>query len=255
MYASSIDTRPSRPSAYPTIPTDDATAPQQHQGPTPDWQAHTPGTLSNPFTGGSSSSRVPESQYPNRAPDLAASTPSAPHTISYEDYLSRDEQWGANRLRASHKTPEAAPAGVYDTRDYADAGWGGQGGRDQRGSSRQAEVDDREQRRLRYEEEARQAREEWERAQREAAARRAAAEAAPPSKPRVRYHEVQDDGGWGGGSRQPAYAYSGAPGGQQQQADKQRQQQQGKQQAPDWLEVLGKVFAGGPAYANYAPDL
>lgn len=43
------------------------------------------GTLSNPFTGGSSRG------------DTSGFPPNAPHTMSYEDYLGRDEQWGDNR--------------------------------------------------------------------------------------------------------------------------------------------------------------
>lgn len=68
-----------------------------------------------------------------------------------------------------------------------------------------------------------EARAEWDRAQREAQDRAAAA--------------ARDDGGWGGDGRQ-----------------QQQKQQQRKKEAPSWLEVLGTVFSGGPAY-QMAPDL
>jgi hypothetical protein len=161
-----------------------------------------------------------------------------------------------------------------DTSPYTDAGWGpqgrvqvrdrpqgmsGPGYGDRVGQASDRSSYEKEQRRLRYEEEARQAREEWDRSLREAAARREAADSARGGKPRVRYHEVREDsGGWGRdqgqGQGQPAYAYAGGYGGQQQQGGEQQGSQEKKQQAPDWLEVLGKVFAGGPAYAG-APDL
>lgn len=267
--------------ARPSIPTGDSLPPYQQRGSATtaaDWQAHAPGTMSNPFTAGGSSGRTTTTtqpqQYASRAPGLSSSsTAGASHTISYDDYLSRDEQWGAagsqrgtqgSATAGGYKTPAtaASPAGAYEASgagaDYADAGWGGQQGASRDSGSRMSTREhereqQQQQRRLRYEEEARQAREEWDRTQREAAARRAAAEAAPNRKPRVRYHEVHDDAGWGtghqAGSREPAYAYAGAGQGSTQ------QQQERKQQAPDWLEVLGKVFAGGPAYAGHAPDL
>jgi hypothetical protein len=116
---------------------------------------------------------------------------------------------------------------------------------------RTAGLSEREQRRLKYEQEAREAREEWDRAQREAAARRAAADSAPTgtTKPRVRYHEVKYDtapygenqGGWGDERRQPAYAYAG--GGQEQ---KEQERKEKKKGMPGWLEMLGNVYAGGP---------
>lgn len=43
-----------------------------------------PGTLSNPFTGSGGGND-------------SSSGREGPHTMSYEDYLGRDEQWGANR--------------------------------------------------------------------------------------------------------------------------------------------------------------
>jgi hypothetical protein len=178
--------------------------------------------------------------------------------------------------------PGSASAGGYssssgydvktDTSPYTDAGWGPQGRvqvrdrphgvsgpdhKDRVGQTTDRSAYEKEQRRLRYEEEARQAREEWDRSLREAAARREAADSARGSKPRVRYHEVKDDaGGWGRDQGQPAYAYAGGYGCQQQhqQVGEQQERQERKQQAPDWLEVLGKVFAGGPSYAG-APDL
>lgn len=114
-------------------------------------------------------------------------------------------------------------------------------------------LSDREQRRLKYEQEAREAREEWDRAQRQAAARRAAAESAPagPGKPRVRYHEVKydtapydatDSGGWGDNRREPAYAYAGGASEQAAGQDKGGK----KKGMPSWLEMLGNVYAGGP---------
>lgn len=202
-----------------------------------------------------------------------------------------------SRSSSHKTTTDAAPAGVYDaagrcgqsdrgsaggyasgydvktdTSPYTDAEWGpqgrvqvrdrpqgvsGPGYGDRVGQGTDRSSYEKEQRRLRYEDEARQAREEWDRSLREAAARREAADSARGGKPRVRYHEVKDNsGGWGRdqGQGQPAYAYAGGYGGQQQQHDEQQRGQEKKQQAPDWLEVLGKVFAGGPSYAG-APDL
>jgi hypothetical protein len=155
------------------------------------------------------------------------------------------------------------PVGATTGRDTGyGAGYGGYGEdrtSSDRGNHPTGGVSDREQRRLKYEAEAREAREEWERAQRDAARRAAEADPAPagPNKPRVRYHEVKYDttpygGEERGGQGQPAYAYAGGRGGEEGQRDQGRKQ---KQQAPDWLEVLGKVFAGGPSYQTAGADL
>lgn len=124
----------------------------------------------------------------------------------------------------------------------------------------QHQLSERDQRRLQYEREATEAREEWDRA---VAARRAtesapagpAAAGSQPAKPRVRYHEVKYDnapyndssaGGWGQGTsrgQQPAYAGAGGGWGQAEQGGGAGGKEKGP---PGWLEMLGKVYAGGP---------
>lgn len=125
----------------------------------------------------------------------------------------------------------------------------------------QQQLLERDQRRLQYEREAREARKEWDRA---VSARRAA-ESAPTgpaagsqtAKPRVRYHEVKydtapyDDSsasawGWGQGAsrgQQPAYAGAGGGWGAEQGGGGAGGRKKGP---PGWLEMLGKVYAGGP---------
>jgi hypothetical protein len=155
-----------------------------------------------------------------------------------------DGGWGAGR--------DSRAAAYGSDSDRGGYGTGYMGYDDNSSSSRDrtAGLSEKDQRRLKYEQEAR---EEWNRAQREAAARRAAAESAPASatKPRVRYHEVKYDtapyrenqGGWGEERRQPAYAYAG---GQQQQEQQEQERKEKKKGMPGWLEMLGSVYAGGP---------
>jgi hypothetical protein len=107
--------------------------------------------------------------------------------------------------------------GGYNTVDYSSAKPWGESGAVASELERQLQ------------DEARQARLEWEAEQREAERQRQ--QAATRSSAR------DDDGGWGGRDQ-------GRP-----------RQQQKEKQAPDWLDLLGKVFGGGPAYGVAAPDL
>lgn len=177
------------------------------------------------------------------------------------DSLHTDAGWGGSADRGSgyggYKGSDSTGRDTGYGTGYR--GYGEDRTSSERGGHPTGGVSEREQRRLKYEQEAREAREEWERAQRDAARRAAEADSAPagPNKSRVRYHEVKYDttpygGEERGGQGQPAYAYAGGRGGEEGQRDQARKQ---KQQAPDWLEVLGKVFAGGPSYQTAGADL
>jgi hypothetical protein len=86
--------------------------------------------------------------------------------------------------------------------------------------------------------EAKQARLEWEAEQREAEWQR------QQQATRGARYGANDDGDYGG------WGVSGS----RDQGRKQQQQQQKEKQAPDWLDLLGKVFGGGPAYGVSAPE-
>jgi hypothetical protein len=253
-----------RSSAHPAIP--DALSYEQQQQQQP-WQQHAPGTLSNPFTDGSS----------NRAPqaDLGLKPPGQ----AYEDYLQHDtaEEWGGSSARhhASSTEPQryaappsgpAASSGGYsramadwDSRlDSAAAAPGlAQGRGSATGSGSGSSEQQRHSSRVRYATGARESWEEWQRTQQGAAGRAGGAQ-------RYTTSDADRDGGWGSSSgQQPQYA--GAGGGEVGRSQQQKQQQGGRGGggggggAPDWLEALGKVFAGGASSSGhaygYAPDL
>lgn len=243
---------------------------QQHRG---SWESHRPGVLSNPYT---SSTDVDDTYAPSApaASDILLSTepygsnrdrsapdgryyPTIPHDVVEDrplgDYRpgysssSRDEQAAGYASPAGYEDYLGVGSGMRNPPKPGDRGYedylrqlqrqahSGGGAPDlstaeapdsrqyQRGSAGGPATDKRSFG-SQLEREAYEARMEWERAQREAQERAAAA--------------ARDDGGWGGNGRQ-----------------QQQQQQQRKKEAPNWLEVLGTVFSGGPAYQAYAPDL
>jgi hypothetical protein len=153
--------------------------------------------------------------YEDYARGSGNTNPPKPGERGYEDYLRQLQR----RAQGSAPTsaPEVTDRGSYGReRDYVRDTGKGYGTSDAKGDYGSV-----------LQREADEARREWQKTQRGAAAAAAA----------------RDDGGWGPGATR------------RDQQQQQQQQQQRKKDAPNWLEVLGTVFAGGPSYQNYAPDL
>jgi hypothetical protein len=219
------------PNANPTAPA--AAAPggyynqQQQQHYEKPWEQHTPGTLSNPYTTApAASQRTPH--YP--AIPTAADDDS---TFNHDNSSSRPQGSSKPHVKyaqvpggykdVSPSGPGGYDAGGYTTVDYGSAKPWGESGAVASELERQLQ------------DEARQARLEWEAEQKEVERQR--------QQQATRSSAREDDGGWG------------ASGSSRDQGRRGQQQQQKEKQAPDWLDLLGKVFGGGPAYGVAAPDL
>ncbi|WIA32768.1 hypothetical protein OEZ86_005952 [Tetradesmus obliquus] len=191
---------------------------QQQQHYEKPWEQHVPGTLSNPYT-----TEPAHPQYP--------SIPSATDNTHYGyDNSSSNRPQGSSH---AHVKYAQVPGGYKEVSPSGPGGYGGYNndndtkdpwGRD----STTARAGGASELERQLQEEARQARLEWEAEQREAERQR-------QQQASRTARGDDDDGGWG--------------------RDQGGQRQQQRQQAPDWLDLLGKVFGGGPAYGVAAPDL
>uniref|UniRef100_A0A383WHP1 Uncharacterized protein n=1 Tax=Tetradesmus obliquus TaxID=3088 RepID=A0A383WHP1_TETOB len=200
---------------------------QQQQHYEKPWEQHVPGTLSNPYT--------TEPAHPHY-PSIPSATDNTHYGYDNSSSSSSNRPQGSSHAHVKY----AQVPGGY--KEVSPSGPGGYGGYDSYGSdtkdpwgrdstTTRAGASELERQ---LQEEARQARLEWEAEQREAERQR------QQQASRTARGGDDDDGGWGreqGRQRQ------------------QQQQQKEKQQAPDWLDLLGKVFGGGPAYGVAAPDL
>jgi hypothetical protein len=215
---------PTNPTA-PTAPT--AATPggyysqQQQQQYEKPWEQHVPGTLSNPYT---TAAPAPPSHHYPFIPTAAdndsygyGSSSSKPQDSRRPHVKYAEVPGGYKDVSPSGPGGYSTGGGGYNTGDYGSAKPWGESGAVASELERQLQ------------DEARQARLEWEAEQREVERQRQQAATRSPRD--------DDDGGWGGRDQ-----------------GRQRQQQKEKQ-APDWLDLLGKVFGGGPAYGVAAPDL
>lgn len=219
----------------------------QQQQQQQDWQRNAPGTLSNPFSTSSHDQRDAGYGYaPYAAGSAGGGAAGGQHypSINYDTATTaRQPEYGgaaggsgrynyADAPGGDFKgaTPTSGGAGYYDW-DHEGVSSSGPGGVKPWGESGAVAAETDKQLR----EEAQQARLEWERTQREEQQRAEQAQRAQ-----------RDDGGWGAGRDL----------GRQQQ---QQQQKRAQKPPPDWLDVLGRVLGGGPAYtygyAANAPDL